>query len=153
MTVTGPESTAGHRIQASLNLLALSSSLEQIQGQLWRGAGLELEPIRYRILAVVERLGPVRLAVGAKELGLSAPAMSTHTGNLERLGLLERAPDPFDRRVTVIRLSSTGRLALDRTHRELARRVDLRLASWPEGEPEHLAMLLEQFVDLLRRGT
>jgi DNA-binding MarR family transcriptional regulator len=144
--------TPGRRIQTSLGLLELDSYRARLYDEAWRGAELDIDPVLYRVLSVIDRIGPVRLAVAASEARLSLPVMSTQTARLERIGLVERTTDRFDHRMTVVQLSSSGRLTVGRLNEELAKRLDLWFSHWPDGELELLADLLERFVEDLRHG-
>jgi DNA-binding MarR family transcriptional regulator len=71
-----------------------------------------------------------RLSELAARARMTPPAMAELVDDLERLGIVERLPDPTDRRAKLIRLTGPGREAAriaDRTiggmEAELARRV------------------------------
>lgn len=68
------------------------------------------EGVRYRHGAVfrsIEEEGS-RLTTLAERSGLTKQALGELVGELERLGYVERAPDPHDRRAKVIRLTERG---------------------------------------------
>lgn len=65
---------------------------------------------------------------------------------LERLGFVERVPDPGDRRVRRPKLTPAGRRARDRIEREL-RAAAVPLDRLDEGEVERLRILLGRMVD------
>jgi DNA-binding MarR family transcriptional regulator len=150
--VKATETSPGHRIQASLELLQFSSSRAHIDRQLWQQVAVEIDPVLYPVLLAIDYYGPARLAVIANETRISSPAVSSQTGRLERNGLVERSTDPFDHRMTMVQVSSAGRVVLGHIHNELAHRTNLRLASWPAGEAEHFANLLEMYVRDLRQS-
>ena len=82
----------------------------------------------------------------------NSPAPSPRCRRLSSLaerGLIERHPDPADRRAQVLSLTETGRRALAQ---ERDRRVDLvtdTLADWPEQDKAQLADLLGRLADSL----
>jgi DNA-binding MarR family transcriptional regulator len=66
---------------------------------------------------------------------------------LEADGFVERAPDPSDRRATVLRATRRGRTALEKAR---ARRIDEFEALLAEAKPNELATL-ESAAGLLER--
>lgn len=81
--------------------------------------------------------------------GLDPSTMSRRLSSLAERGLIERHPDPADRRAQVLSLTETGRRALAQ---ERDRRVDLvtdTLADWPEQDKAQLADLLGRLADSL----
>ncbi|WP_298750047.1 MarR family winged helix-turn-helix transcriptional regulator [uncultured Serinicoccus sp.] len=91
----------------------------------------------------------------AQAEGLDPSTMSRRLASLAERGLVERHPDPADRRAQVLGLTEAGLAALTQ---ERARRVELvtdTLADWPEGEKAQLADLLGRLADSLEsaRGT
>lgn len=61
------------------------------------------------LLFAVERLGPVATGELAATEGVSPPAVSRSLNELDRLGLVVRAQDTADRRVSFVTLTSAGR--------------------------------------------
>jgi DNA-binding MarR family transcriptional regulator len=81
---------------------------------------------------VITRIGAggSRLSELAAGAGMTLPAMTELVDDLERLGIVERCPDPGDRRAKLICLTDAGREAMRITDRtigeieaEYARRV------------------------------
>ena len=90
---------------------------------------------------VFQHVVPGPLAIGelARRMGVSQQAASKAAGELERLGYLERTPDPADARVRRVGLSARGRAAI-----EAGRRARAAVAR------ELAAQLGEQRADALR---
>src|SRR5258708_3076510 len=59
-------------------------------------------------LATLERTGPRRVTDLALVEGVTQPAMTSMVNALERAKLVERADDPFDKRVALIALTRAG---------------------------------------------
>lgn len=76
--------------------------------------GLGLTPGEARVLAHAARLGPVRQAVLADRASLEPMTVSAYLDGLEAKGLIERCPDPADRRAKQVRLTAAAPAALDR---------------------------------------
>jgi DNA-binding MarR family transcriptional regulator len=75
-------------------------------------AGLGLTPGEGRTLAHAARAGMVRQNVLAEQIGIEAMTLSTYIDRLEAKGLVERVPDPDDRRAKLVRLTETASEAL-----------------------------------------
>jgi DNA-binding MarR family transcriptional regulator len=84
---------------------------EQVAERL-RAAGFE--DVRFSHGFVFQHLVPGPLPVGelARRMGVSQQAASKAAAELERLGYVERAPDPADARVRRLALSARGRDAV-----------------------------------------
>jgi DNA-binding MarR family transcriptional regulator len=59
-------------------------------------------------------LGGTRPTVLARRMGMSKQAAGELVSDLETMGLLARAPDPADRRATLVRFTPAGLAALQR---------------------------------------
>ena len=101
----------------------------------------------FDVLATLRRSGaPYRMTPTTlyRELVLSSGAMTNRLDALERAGLVERQPDPNDRRGTLIELTKKGKLLLDRA-------IEAHL----QGETEMVAQLsMEEqkcLADLLKK--
>jgi DNA-binding MarR family transcriptional regulator len=75
-------------------------------------AGLGLTPGEARALAHAARAGLVRQNVLAERIGIEAMTLSTYIDRLETKGLVERVPDPDDRRAKLVRLTVAASDAL-----------------------------------------
>lgn len=83
--------------------------------------------------------------------GLDPSTMSRRIASLAERGLVERAPDPADRRAQILALTQVGRAAVDT---ERARRVQVvtdALADWSDQDRGDLARLLGQLADSLEQ--
>src|ERR1043165_1219483 len=91
--------------------------------------------------------GPLRLSDLAERMGVSPPTASRSVDALHELGLVERVPDPRDRRALSIELTAPGREMLDE------RRAGAEGASAPavtalsDSERETLATLLRRLTE------
>ena len=94
------------------------------------GPAERAERARRKLLAAVSNHEPASLNQVASALGRGAPAVSRSVDALVRAGLIERAPDPDNRRRLAMRLTSQGRDVLTKAPSSggaLAARLD-RLA-------------------------
>ena len=71
-------------------------------------AGLGVTPGEARTLAHAARAGMVRQNVLAERIGIEAMTLSTYLDRLQAKGLVERVPDPDDRRAKLVRLTEAA---------------------------------------------
>ena len=60
------------------------------------------------LLAYISEFGPVSQTRAAEHLGQGRAVTGTHVDKLEGLGLVERRPDPADRRVWLVAITTAG---------------------------------------------
>lgn len=73
------------------------------------GADLGLAPHQGRALRIIGSEGPLRLSALAEQLHI-APRSATEVADaLQERGLIERSPDPDDRRATLVSITPAGR--------------------------------------------
>jgi len=106
-----------------------------------------LEPGWHDVLATLRRSGPFYRLHPSELTGalmLTSSGTTKRLDRLEQAGLIERAPDPDDRRGTLISLTPKGRELIDRvSDAHLANEARL-LASLTAAERKQLATLLRK---------
>jgi DNA-binding MarR family transcriptional regulator len=104
------------------NVAAVASELRVVLGQLIRRLRAEHRfPITHgAVLGRLDRQGPQSVSDLAVAERVRPQSMAQTVGDLEADGLVERRPDPGDRRRALVSLTPTGRetLRLDRRQRE-----------------------------------
>lgn len=121
----------------------LARELEHRLEPVYREHGLEAG--WYDVLATLRRSGPpyrLRPTEFTSALMLTSSGTTKRLDRLEQAGLIERGPDPEDRRGTLITLTAAGRERVDATtaaHLENERRL---LSALGEAEQRRLAGLL-----------
>ncbi|GAA4575500.1 hypothetical protein GCM10023176_44920 [Micromonospora coerulea] len=68
----------------------------------------EINPGHARALAVLLRHGPMRLSALAEHLHIAPRSTTEVVDGLQERGLVERRPDPEDRRATLVALTDEG---------------------------------------------
>ncbi len=126
----------------------ISRLSRDLEPRLERGqAASGLEPGWYDVLAALRRSGPpyrLRPTDFAGALMLTSSGTTKRLDRLERAGLIERSPDPQDRRGILISLTPAGRRLVDAvTDAHLANEKRL-LEGLTEGEQRRLADLLRK---------
>jgi len=123
----------------------LARELEQRLEPVYRDHGLE--PGWHDVLATLRRHGPpyqLRPTEFTDQLMLTSSGTTKRLDRLEQAGLITRAPDPSDRRGTLITLTSKGLHLIDSvTEAHLANERRL-LGSLNEAEQRRLADLLRK---------
>jgi DNA-binding MarR family transcriptional regulator len=104
----------------------------------------DLESEAYGLLAWLNRAGPSRLTHLAGQLGIGKGTMSRQIASLERLGLVQRRPDPADGRAALLEMTPAGRERFDRTRAARLDRLHRILDSWPAEDLAVLASLLHR---------
>ena len=106
-----------------------------------------LEPGWHDVLATLRRTGPpyqLRPSDFTGSLMLTSSGTTKRLDRLERAGLIERAPDPDDRRGVIITLTEAGHELIDRvTEAHMANEARL-LGGLSAAERDRLAALLRK---------
>lgn len=109
---------------------------------------VELTPARHRMLRVLARAGePQRQTTLAGWLDVVPRSITSLVDDLEQAGLVERAPDPTDRRATLVSLTAQGREVLAAADAERRRRADELLSRLSDEERAELLRLLHVLAD------
>lgn len=112
-----------------------------------------LEPWEFDVLAALRRSGaPYELSPG-RLVGETLVTSGTMTNRVDRLagrGLVERRPDPGDRRGVLVRLTETGRERVDGALSELMDREAELLAGLSPAEAESLVAALRTLTSPFR---
>ncbi|UNS98953.1 MarR family transcriptional regulator [Streptomyces tubbatahanensis] len=139
----GPECLDVERELAVFLRRARSSS-----GEMARQVHPDLEPAAYGLLVRLEDAGEQRATELAGYFGVGKATISRQLHALEALGLVERRPDPKDRRASLVLLTDEGRRRFTRVRD--ARRLSYarKLAAWDRGEIAELARLLHRLNSL-----
>ncbi len=100
---------------------------ERMQGDVVRvaeGAGLEIQPSQYPLLATLDRYGPHTIGELTQAMQLSQPAVTRAVSRLIEMGLVEMSRRRRDQRHKTISLTAAGEAALARS----------KLMVWPQIE-------------------
>lgn len=106
-----------------------------------------LEPSEFDVLSALRRTGePYQLSPGqlVQETLVTSGTMTNRVDRLVRKGLVERLPDPADRRGVQVRLTTTGRAAVDGALDALLLREKQLLAGLDDGEATGVASSLRK---------
>jgi DNA-binding MarR family transcriptional regulator len=93
--------------------------------------------------------GPLRLSELAERMGITAPTASRAVDGLVDLGLVERLPDPADRRAVRIDLTSSGRTDVEGRKARAAAALQPAAGALSAQDRAQLAVLLRRLADAL----
>jgi len=93
--------------------------------------------------------GPLRLSELAERMGITAPTASRAVDGLVELGLLERLPDPADRRAVSIDVTAPGRARVEERMALAAAALEPAVAALSAQDRARLAALLARLADAL----
>lgn len=105
-----------------------------------------LEPSHHAVLVAL-REGPARVGDVAENIISDASTVSRQVSHLTALGLLEKVPDPQDRRAQLVALSDEGRALLDELVARREAWFDELLADWPDEDVRAFTAFVDRFCD------
>lgn len=127
--------------------LALADRLRLAVGRLARKLRQQslggLTPSQRSVLASLDRCGPITLSRLAEVEAVSRPAVSGIASRLEEKGLIERRPNPADRRSALVALSAEGRTVLQEGRRERTAVLAMGMERLSDEERRLLAEAIE----------
>ena len=108
--------------------------VKRVMGERAREVHPDLHPMTYVILAHLADHGPMRGADLSGAFEMDKGGVSRQVQALVDLGLVERQPDPEDRRAILLDATTEGRKRLEVMSRHRRERFDRRLADWSDAE-------------------
>ncbi|MFY9605882.1 MAG: MarR family transcriptional regulator [Thermoplasmata archaeon] len=104
-----------------------------------RPGARKFDPSHFVLRAALKH-GPIRMSEIGRHIGVSKPYMTALVNKLISEGLVERVPDPGDRRVVNVRITDAGRDAVKQLTRRTRETVIKNLSSL---DPEDISTLHE----------
>jgi MarR family transcriptional regulator, transcriptional regulator for hemolysin len=127
-------------LRVETTLMATANAIRDIYDSRLAEVGLTLSLAS--LLAYVNEFGPVNQTRAAQHLGQGRASTGVQVDRLQQLGLIERRPDPDDRRVWMLAITERGRtLAAAVAECDTALRAQLR-SGINRAERQQLAALL-----------
>ena len=121
--------------------LRLSST--RLARRLRQEGGTGLTPSQLSALAAVHNSGPLTLGELADHERVAPSSTTKCVAKLEADGLLQRTPDPTDRRVTRVSTTKTGRAVIAETRRRKTTWLTARIRELEPGDQARLADALD----------
>lgn len=108
--------------------------VKRVMGERAREVHPDLHPMTFFILTHLAKEGPMRGADLSDAFGMDKGGVSRQVQALVDLGLVERMPDPEDRRAILLDATAEGRRRLETMIRSRSDRFDERLSAWSDEE-------------------
>lgn len=122
-------------VGAAAGLVRLSFVVQAMYGEVSRDCGLTAAHAQLLCKLLT---GPVGMAQLCVTLGLERSSMTGLVDRAEQRGLVERQPDPADRRAVRVAITPVGEEMIHRFDREITERLDDLLSDLPATEREYL---------------
>lgn len=110
-------------------------------------AGADARRWHYAVLAALQEFGPASQSALSRHTGIYRSDLVAVINELAGRGLIERAPDPADRRRNVITMTPHGRRRLRQLDKRVATIQDDVLAPLTQPERDQLIRLLTRLLD------
>lgn len=121
----------------------LRLSATRLARRLRQEASTGLTPSQLSALATIDNHGPLTLGSLAEREQVAPPSITKVVTKLEADGLLERSPDPTDRRVSHVRTSPAGAALVAESRRRKTAWLTDRISELGDEDRRHLAGALD----------
>ncbi|GAA4257434.1 MarR family winged helix-turn-helix transcriptional regulator [Dactylosporangium darangshiense] len=105
---------------------------------------LGITPGQARALSVLARHGTMRPSELSEHLKIAPRSTTEVVDGLEERGLVERLPDPADRRATLVELTDTGSTVAEKIRAERGAQGERFFAALSPGDRAELARILAE---------
>jgi DNA-binding MarR family transcriptional regulator len=147
MTAQAPGRPATRQVSAEM--VRLMRQLGRLKAQAGTRNGLEWSS--YVLLFHLVSEGPMRSSVLAERVAADPSTVSRQAATLVELGLVERRPDPADRRAVQLAATDHGTQLFRRVREDRDATLEAVLADWSDADVEQLTELLARFTTDLER--
>ncbi len=113
-------------------------------------AGVEVTGAAQRLIYYLMENGPLRLSELARRTETDPGILTRQVNALERQGIVERRPDPTDRRASTVHMLPRGRRIALRLREVQDEVLGGQLAQWAAADLEQAAGLMEQLIRDIR---
>jgi DNA-binding MarR family transcriptional regulator len=104
-----------------------------------------LSPVAYSMLMALNDSGPQRASDLVGIFSVDKGAVSRQVQALLELGLIERSPDPEDRRAMILAISEEGHRRLDSIALQRRSEVNERLVGWTDDDLSSFVRTLSRY--------
>src|SRR5262245_58316348 len=145
----GPSSKSSRVAEIEQELSRLFRRSRSTSMALARRVHPDMDAAGYALVSQIDLATPdgsagVRASDVAQALGLDKSTVSRGIADLERLGLIERVPDPDDGRARLLRLTEDGAKRFGAIRAQRRAEFEAILDRWDSADLEQLARLLHQ---------
>ena len=129
----------------------LRLAVTRLARQLRQTSDSDLSPTQSAVLATLDNHGPVTLGELAELERVASPTITKVTGILQERGLVDKVPDPNDRRFVRVELTSEGKALVERSRARKTAWLARQLHDLQPEELERLAAAAEVLEHLTAR--
>jgi DNA-binding MarR family transcriptional regulator len=112
-----------------------------------------LDRAGYLLLRTLDRIGPASINTLAAVVGLDGSTVTRQVATMKQLGLVERKPNPGDRRSCIISPTTAGRAMMRNTRRQRRNSLDAVISDWTDEDRSTLGKLLTRLNESITRAT
>lgn len=113
-------------------------------------AGVEVTGAAQRLIYYLMENGPMRLSELARRTETDPGILTRQVATLEQQGIVEKRPDPTDRRAITVHMLPKGRRIAQRLREVQDEVLGGQLARWTASDLEQAAGLMEQLIRDIR---
>lgn len=135
----------GSQVRAGFAQVIRWSSRAEVRKYLLGPASAGLSATDAALLEYLTKKGPMRGSALAAQHGVDKSTMTLQLRRLEDRGLIDRQPDPNDRRATLLATSQAGLELQQRISRAGSDAFDEILSTWSEQDRQALGAMLVRF--------
>jgi len=134
-----------------LSMIGIASVMNRPRNdeRLIREAGLKLDQALFRLLVMIERVGPIGVVELADRLGRDYTTISRQVAKLASMELVTRRGNPQDRRIREAMIAPKGKAMTERLDAARERMGRNILESWTPQEVSDLVRLMAKFASAL----
>lgn len=103
---------------------------------------------RMRFLLAVAQSGPIRMSDLGIKLGITGRTVTQFVDSLEQAQLLERLPDPQDRRATLVHVPDNARSVIRQASEVMTQAAEKTFAHVTEKDRQQLVEILRRIADV-----
>lgn len=126
--------------------------VKRVVGDRARMVHPDLHPLSFMVLNHVVETGPLRAGELSDAFHMDKAGVSRQVQQLVELGLVERRPDPDDRRASLLAGTGDAVRRIAAMQRERSARFDARLGDWSDAEVAGFADRLRLYNEALDSG-
>lgn len=135
------------RTMSALGRLTSRSRMRQELGS----QNAKLSPTDLWLVDRVSEFGPARMSELATWQSVDRSTMTAQVGKLEKLGLVQRAPDPQDRRAIMVSVTTSGQRLHEESRTAACAAFDVIVGDWTDRQRRQLSESLAHLVDSLEK--
>jgi DNA-binding MarR family transcriptional regulator len=125
------------------------SALPRLRQRVTEAVGAGVDFAAFPLLGRIAMWGPIRPSELSDRMGLDLSTVSRRITDLEKEGMVRRAPDPDDRRAHLLEVTPKGERVVQRLRQARSSMLEEALEGWSTGEIRALAASLDRFTSAL----